>query len=316
MITLNTGDKIPAIGLGTWKSAPGEVALAVKEAIAVGYRHIDCAHIYGNEAEIGEAFAEVFAGQVQRKDLWITSKLWNNAHKPERVRSAVLESLKNLQVDYLDLYLIHWPVHQVFTEETLQARSSADFIAYEEIALLDTWRELEALVDEGLIKNIGLSNYSIKKIESLLSEARISPAMIQVERHPYNQQTKLQSYCYDNGISFTAFSPLGSGDRPVRFKKDDEPVLLDHPIIKDIAKKHSAKPAQILISWAVATNTVVIPKSTNPTRIKENLAASKIVLDDEDLKTIKTINIDYRYVDGSFWCGEGSPYTMENLWDE
>lgn len=316
MITLNTGDRLPAIGLGTWKSAPGEVARAVKEAVAAGYRHIDCAHIYGNEAEIGTAFKEIFAGDIKREDLWITSKLWNNAHKPEHIRPAVEESLKNLQIDYLDLYLIHWPVHQVMVEDTLQARSGADFIAYEDIALLDTWRVLEALVDEGLIKNIGLSNYSARKIEALLCEARITPAMLQVERHPYHQQQKLLNYCFDNGICFTAYSPLGSGDRPAHFKKADEPVLLQHPIIKDIALKHNASPGQILISWALATNTAVIPKSTNTDRIKENLAATKITLDQDDLTAIKAIDMHYRYVDGSAWTREGSPYTMKNLWDE
>lgn len=316
MITLNSGDKLPEIGLGTWKSAPGEVARAVKEAIAAGYRHIDCAHIYGNEAEIGEAFTQIFSGDLKREDLWITSKLWNNAHKPEHIRPAVEESLKNLQIDYLDLYLIHWPVHQVMVKETLQARSTADFIAYEDISLLDTWRVLETLVDEGLIKNIGLSNYSAKKIEALLSEARILPAMLQVERHPYHQQNRLLNYCFDNGIAFTAYSPLGSGDRPEQLKKEDEPVLLQHPVINEIAAKHNASPGQVLISWALATNTAVIPKSTNPERIRENFAATKITLDQDDLTAIRAINMDYRYIDGSFWSGEGSPYTIKNIWDE
>lgn len=316
MITLNTGDKLPALGLGTWKSAPGDVARAVKEAVSVGYRHIDCAHIYGNEAEIGEAFNQIFAGDIKREDLWITSKLWNNAHKPEHIRPAVEQSLKDLQIDYLDLYLIHWPVHQVMVKETLQIRSTADFIAYEDISLLDTWRVLETLVDEGLIKNIGLSNYSARKIEAILLEARITPAMLQVERHPYHQQQKLLNYCFDNGIGFTAYSPLGSGDRPDRFKKDDEPILLQHPIIGEIAAKHNATPGQILISWALISSTAVIPKSTNPERIKENFAATKITLDQDDLTAIKSINMNYRYIDGSFWSGEGSPYTIKNIWDE
>ncbi|MGK7943467.1 MAG: aldo/keto reductase [Microcystaceae cyanobacterium] len=312
---LSQGDRIPALGLGTWKSAPDQVYQAVKEALTLGYQHIDCAAIYRNEAEIGRAFTETLAtGQIKREDLWITSKLWNNAHKQDQVIPALKQTLSDLNLDYLDLYLIHWPV--ALKETVLLPDTGADFYSLEEVPLLETWLGMEEAKKEGLCRHIGVSNFSQTKLDQLLKNAADKPEVNQVECHPYFSQTDLLNYCQSNNVLLTAYSPLGSGDRPDAFKKEDEPVLLNHPLLKEIGEKYQASPAQILLAWAIGRETVVIPKSVNPTRLKENLAAAEITLSSEDLSKITQLDRHYRYVDGEFWTRDGSPYTLSNLWDE
>ena len=198
-----------ALGLGTWKSSPGEVGGAVRTALELGYRHIDCASIYGNEAEIGQALAGAFRdGVVQRDQLWITSKLWNDCHAPEDVRPALLRSLSDLQLEQLDLYLIHWPV--VHRHGVVMPEQAADQIPLEQLPLSQTWGAMEALVEEGLVRQIGVSNCSAAKIAALLPQARHRPMVNQVERHPWLQQNALLQLCQREGIGLTAYSPLGS----------------------------------------------------------------------------------------------------------
>lgn len=311
-ITLNNGLDIPAIGLGTWKSAPGEVAKAVIEAIKLGYRHIDCAAIYGNEKEIGQALKEAMdAKLVTREELWITSKLWNNAHQKDRVLPALKKTLSDLQLDYLDLYLIHWPV--AFKPEVVNATRAEDFISLEEIPIQDTWEMMEQAQDEGLTRSIGVSNFSIPKLESLLVQARITPVMNQVEMHPYLAQNALLSYCFENNIALTAYSPLGSGDRPEAMKKNNEPALMEIPAIKNIAAAHNCTPAQVLINWHVQRDCCVIPKSTHPERLRQNLESARLALHKDDMEAISSLNQNYRFVDGSFFELEGNGYT--NVFD-
>ncbi len=309
------GDQMPALGLGTWKSNPGEVYDAVREAIKVGYRHIDCAHIYGNEAEIGQAFSDAFkAGEVKREDLWITSKLWNSSHLKDDVRPALETTLKNLQLDYLDLYLIHWPV--ALKPGTEFPDSSDRFLSLDEIPISVTWKAMESCASEGLTKHIGVSNFSVKKIKSLLEDCEIRPEVNQIELHPFLQQNAMLDFCNKENIAVTAYSPLGSIDRPAAFKAPDEPSLLENPTILEIAKAHGCSTAQVLIRWAIQRGTSVIPKSVNPGRIKQNLEATDIVLTENDMDKILGLDMHKRLLYGGLWTMPGTGYTQESLWDE
>jgi len=283
-LQFSNGDSMPILGLGTWKSKPGEVYEAVKAALRVGYRHIDCARIYGNEAEIGQAFAESFqAGIVKREDIWVTSKLWNDSHAPEHVQPGLAETLSDLQLDYLDLFLMHWPV--ALKKGASFPLSAEKMISLDDLPLEATWGAMESLVDKGLCRHIGVSNFSLPKLKSLMAAAKLKPELNQVELHPYLQQNDLLKFCHQNGIHMTAYSPLGSPDRPDSLKTEDEPVLMEDPTITAIAERRGLSPAQVLIAWAIHRGTAVIPKSVNPKRIEQNLATAAVSLTDEDTKT-------------------------------
>ncbi|NET09476.1 MAG: aldo/keto reductase [Merismopedia sp. SIO2A8] len=315
MRQFSNGDQMPMLGLGTWKSEPGDVYTAVKAAIALGYRHIDCAHIYGNEAEVGQALAESFSdGIVTREQMWITSKLWNDSHAPADVQSGLETTLTNLKLDYLDLYLIHWPV--VMKKGTGFPLTTETLISLETLPISETWHAMEALVHQQRCRHIGVSNFSIVKLKALLETAQLPPEMNQVELHPYHQQIALVEYCQQNAIGVTAYSPLGSPDRPSGLKAEDEPILLQDEGIARIAQHHGVSPAQVLISWALHRGTAVIPKSVNPTRMAQNLAAADVSLTPEDMEAIAALERKRRYVDGTFWVIDNGPYTLANIWDE
>lgn len=311
-LKFDNGDVLSAIGLGTWKSEKGAVTKAVEIALNNGYKHIDCAATYGNEAEVGEAFSKIFSkGKIKRDEVWVTSKLWNNAHKKEDVIPALKNSLKDLQLEYLDLYLIHWPV--AFKPDVSSPKKAEDYLSLNEVPILETWKAMLEAKKQGLVKHIGVSNFSIPKLKDLISKTDEKPEMNQVELHPYLQQDELLEFCKSHRIHVTAYSPLGSGDRPDGMKADNEPSLLDNPTIKKIAKKHGATPGQILIKWSEQRGTAVIPKSTNEKRIKENIQSADYSLDKEDMKKIADLDKHFRYVTGKFFETEGNSYS--NIYD-
>lgn len=312
-IEFKNNDKMPAFGLGTWKSKPGEVYQAVKKAIEMGYRHIDCAPIYENENEVGEAIKELLEkGVVSREELWITSKLWNTEHAKDDVIPALERSMKDLSVDYLDLFLVHWPV--ALKKGVFLARSSDDLVSLEDMPLTETWEAMEEAVGKGLVRHIGVSNFGRRNLGRLISNATIRPEVNQVECHPFLQQGELLHYCVQNQVHVTAYAPLGSSDRPEVLKGENEEKLLDNPVIGEIASSKSTTVAQVLIAWALERGLSVIPKSVNPDRIKENFQAQEVKLSDVEMDAISKLDRGLRYVSGQFWVFEDGPYSLDDVW--
>jgi len=285
-LKMNNGKEIPMFGLGTWKSAAGEVNKTVQDAIDVGYRHIDCALAYSNEHEVGAAIeTKIKQGIVKREDLFVTSKLWNTHHRSDLVIQGCKQSLKDLKLDYLDLYLVHWPM--AFKEDgDLFPRNENGDIIFSDVDYLDTWKEMEKLVSLGLVKTIGLSNFNSQQIQRVLDNCTIKPAMLQVETHPYWNQTKLVDFCKSKGIAVTAYSPFGSPDRP--WAKPEDPKLLDDIKLGELAKKYGKSPAQLVLRWLIQRGIVTIPKTVNKNRLAENLNIFDFTLSDEDMTYLYT----------------------------
>jgi alcohol dehydrogenase (NADP+) len=315
MKRLNNDIEMPTLGLGTWLSEAGDVYKIVKSAIKDGYRHIDCAACYGNEKEVGQALSELFEeGVVSRSELFITSKLWNNAHAPADVLDALKSTLSDLKLDYLDLYLIHWPV--AFKKEAFFPETNEDYISLEELPIIDTYKEMEKAVQAGLVKSLGVSNFSIKKLGDLISKANIKPVVNQVENHPYLSQNSLLEFCNTNEIALTCYSPLGSSGRPPGMLAENEPSLLENKIINDLASKYQKSPAQVILNWSMSRGAIVIPKTVTAHRAIENFESQNFEMDSSDIDQISTLDENFRYVNGSFFTPEGGIYTLANLWDE
>ncbi len=268
-IPLNYGSgAMPAPGFGTLIPDPIVTKRATKTALEKGFRHFDCSERYRNEQAVGDAMQEVFkAGTIQRKDVFVTTKLWNNNHRPERVKPAFEASCQRLQVDYVDCYLAHTPF-AFQPGDNQEPRDERGQIIYDAgVTLVETWQALERLVDEGQCKTIGLSNINLEKLQEIVKAARIKPSVVEVESHPYLPEWELLEYCQQHGIALLAFAPLGHGM---------EPRLLDHPVITSIAQRLKKTPAQVLLAWAVQRGTAFLTTSVLPARIQENFELSAL----------------------------------------
>ncbi len=306
----------PQIGLGTWKSSTKDAYESVRYAIQAGYQHIDCAPIYMNEKPVGQAIKDAISHHETHRDkLWITSKLWNSFHAYHDAISALKETLHFMQLDHLDSYLIHWPVAMKKSLGYRRAKSGDDFISLNSITLEETWQALIECKRLGLTKSIGVSNFSITKIKDIINKTGVKPHTNQIECHPLLSQNNMLEFCKEQGINITAYAPLGSNDRPQALKADNEPNLLDHPIITDIATEQQAECAQILLAWNLQRNLTVIPKSSQPDHITSNLDAGKIKLSIQQIERINQLNKDFRFIDGRFYEKPGSPYSKQSIWD-
>jgi diketogulonate reductase-like aldo/keto reductase len=268
-IGLSSGDTaIPAVGFGTLIPDPVAAKQAVLTALKVGFRHFDCAERYRNEQVVGEALQEAFAaGIVQRKDLFITTKLWNTNHRPARVKPAFEASCRRLQVDYIDCYLIHTPFAFQAGDDQDPRDEHGQVIYDSGVTLIETWRALEGLVDSGRCKSIGLSDVTLKTLREIVAVARIKPAVVQVESHPYLPEWEMLEFCQEHGVVLLAFAPLGH---------NMEPNLLDDPVIKAIAARVGKTPAQAALAWAVQRGTAFLTTSKTPHRIEENFDISAL----------------------------------------
>lgn len=312
-LKFSNGDEMPMIGLGTAGIPADKAYDVVRKAIVLGYRHFDCAPIYKNQKAVGDALADAMdEGDVKREELFITSKLWNDRHRYNDVEPNCEATLEELQLDYLDLYLVHWPVA---TERDIDyPEKEEDFLAEDEAPLEDTWTGLEDCQDAELTKHIGVSNFNIEKLNLILENCMIRPELNQCEWHPYLPQQTLYDFCRSEKILMTAYAPLGSPGRSEEEKHENEPNLLTEPAIMEIAQKHGCTEAQALIAYAIKRKTAVIPRSTNPDRLKENLEAANFAIDREDLRSL-IILPKFRYFKGEEFTINGSPYKLTDIWE-
>ncbi|KOC62649.1 Alcohol dehydrogenase [NADP(+)] [Habropoda laboriosa] len=291
-LKLNNGKSVPVLGLGTWQADddPSVVEQAIRDAIDAGYRHFDCAFIYGNEDVIGKALRDKIAeGVVKREDLFITTKLWNTDHKRENVVPACKRSLKNFGLTYVDLYLIHWPISYVENATGIWAVDEEGNPMFGDEDYRDTWREMEKCVELGYAKSIGLSNFNSQQIDSILSIATIKPAMNQIECHPNLNQKKLRDFCRERNIAITAYSPFGSPRRSWA-KPTDPKVTIDDPKIVAVGKKYGKTAAQVVLRYLIDIGTIPIPKSISKNRIIENINVFDFRLTPEEIASIDKLD--------------------------
>jgi diketogulonate reductase-like aldo/keto reductase len=311
---LYTGARMPAIGLGTFGSdhvSAAAIAEAVEGAIAVGYRHLDCAAVYGNEDVIGPA---IRAAGVPRDQLWITSKVWNDRHHD--VIGACRQSLADLRLDYLDLYLVHWPFPNFHPPGCSVESRNPDAKPYIHESFMRTWRQMEELVDLGLTRHIGTSNMTIPKLQLLLRDARIKPAVNEMELHPHFQQTELFEFVRANGIEPVGYSPIGSPNRPERDRTPEDTVDIEDPVIVRIAARTGLHPAVVCIKWAVQRGQTPIPQSANRRNYVANLEG--VVgepLTGDDMRAIAGIDRGCRLIKGQVFLWKANQ-SWRDLWDE
>lgn len=310
-LTLPNGDQFPQIGLGLWKVEKEVAPKLVTEAVRVGYRHFDSACDYGNEVEVGQGLKQALDdGLAQRDDLWITSKLWNTYHSAEHVKPALERTLSDLRLDYLDLYLIHFPIALKFVpfetryppEWIYDPHAEQPRMEFAKVPIAETWRAMEQLVRDGLVKHIGICNFGTSLLRDLLSYCEIPPSVLQVESHPYLVQAKLLRFCRQQNIAYTAFSPLGALSYFQLNMAGEQDSVLNETVVTQIATKHGRTPAQVVMRWGVQRGTAIVPKTSKVERLKENLALDNFALTDDEMTAISTLDQHRRFNDPGDFC--------------
>ena len=311
---LYTGATMPAVGLGTFGSdhvSHAQVAEAVKGAAKVGYRHFDCASVYGNEAAVGASFEEILHGGLKREELWVTSKLWNDKHTD--AIASCRQSLADLRLQYLDLYLVHWPFPNFHPPGCDVTSRSADARPYIHENYMKTWRKMEDLVDMGLVRHIGTSNMTIPKLKLVLRDARIKPAVNEMELHPHFQQPELFKFVLDNGMQPIGYCPIGSPGRPERDRTPEDAAPTEDPVILEIAQRHGVSPAAVCIKWAVERGQTPIPFSVHHYRDNLECVTSDPLTEDE-MRAIAALDRNCRLIKGQVFLWKDGQ-SWEALWD-
>ena len=316
--TLRTGDKMPAIGLGTFGSdrfTADEIAAAVIGAAEVGYRSFDCAACYGNESQIGKSLQIIQRGGISRDELFITSKVWNDKHKYADVIDTCKQSLKDLQIDYLNLYLVHWPFPNFHPAGCVEDYHNPDARPYIHDEYMETWSAMEKLVELGLVKNIGTSNMTIPKMKLVLRDAKLQPACNEMELHPCFQQPAFFDFCLAHDVQPIGFCPIGSPNRPDRDKTPDDVSDIEHPVMQRIARAHGVHPAIVSLKWAVQRGQVPIPFSVKRGQYLSNLkSVTEDPLTEEEMTAIRGIDSNCRLIKGQVFCWrQGQDW--QDLWD-
>ncbi|MAV52948.1 MAG: 4-dihydromethyl-trisporate dehydrogenase [Gammaproteobacteria bacterium TMED260] len=305
------GDNLPAVGFGLWKIDKPDTANLVHAAVEAGYRHLDSAADYGNEKEAGEGIKSALAaGLCQREELWVTSKLWNTYHKPENVRAACEKTLSDLGLDYLDLYLIHFPIALKFVDFDVRYPPEWFFdpdaevprMEIDPVPLHQTWAAMEDLKESGLVKHIGVCNYNSALLHDLMAYAKQKPEVLQVEAHPYLSQERLIKLAQDYGITVTAFSPLGALSYVSLDMAAENESVLETDAVKTAAARLGKTPAQVVLRWGVQRGTAIIPKTARKERLKENLALFDFELSAEEMQAISALNSNRRFNDPAVFC--------------
>ena len=306
-----TGQRMPAVGLGLWKIDADTVGNAVYHAIKLGYRHLDSAADYGNEKQVGEGIARALAdGLCSREELWVTSKLWNTYHRREHVEAACRKSMADLGLDYLDLYLVHFPIALRYVEfadryppEWIYDPAAAEpGMQLDAVPLSETWGAMEQLVEAGIARQIGVCNYSASLLHDLMSYARIKPAMLQIESHPYLTQEAVLRTAQAYNIAVTAFSPLGSLSYVSLDMATANDSVLTEPVVMAAARRSGASAAQVVLRWGIQRGTAVIPKTSNPDRLIENITLSEFSLTGQEMQAISGLNQNRRFNDPGVFC--------------
>lgn len=305
------GDNLPAVGFGLWKIDKPDTANLVHAAVEAGYRHLDSAADYGNEKEAGEGIKSALAaGLCQREELWVTSKLWNTYHRPEHVRAACEKTLSDLGLDYLDLYLIHFPIALKFVDFDVRyppewffdPDAEAPRMEIDPVPLHQTWAAMEDLKESGLVKHIGVCNYNSALLHDLMAYAKQKPEVLQVEAHPYLSQERLIKLAQDYGMTVTAFSPLGALSYVSLDMAAENESVLETDAVKTAAARLGKTPAQVVLRWGVQRGTAIIPKTARKERLKENLALFDFELSEEEMQAISALNSNRRFNDPAVFC--------------